>query len=150
MSAGEQADFGEIARRARQLQGEMPGIQSGLKALQATGVSGGGLVTATVSSEGRLVRLEIDSSVIDPGDPQTLAELVIAAVDGAHAAMTEQFSERMAPVASSLQDILAQLHQRPAAGGQVTPQAAPRRKNTSPRGRASRPDGQGKGATGRD
>jgi DNA-binding YbaB/EbfC family protein len=148
MSDNEQTDFGALARRARQLQGEMSSIQSDLMALQATGFGGGGLVTATVSGKGRLLALQIDPSVIDPDDPGTLAELVIAAVDSANEAMAEQRNERMTAVTDGLQSMLAGLRPGPAGGGRVVPRFAPRRPRTSPPGQASRPGGPAEDVTG--
>jgi len=142
----EQPDFGALARRARQLQGEMSNARSDLVALEATGFGGGGLVTATVSGEGRLVALQIDRSVIDPDDPETLADLVIAAVDSANETMAERRNERMTEVTDGLQSILAGLHPGPAGGGRVVPRFAPRRLPTSPQDRASRRGGRAEDA----
>jgi DNA-binding YbaB/EbfC family protein len=132
MSDNEQPDFGALAQRARQLQGEMSSIKSDMENLRATGHGGGGLVTATVSGEGRLVELRIDSSVIDPDDPQTLAELVIAAIDSANESMDQQRNERMTVVTSGLQSVLAGLRPRPETGGRVVPRVPSRRPGTSP------------------
>jgi nucleoid-associated protein EbfC len=127
MSGNEQADTGAMARQAQQLQGAMASIQSDLKDFQATGTARDGLVTATVSGEGRLVRLEIDPSVIDPRDPETLSDLVITAVDGAHQAMSKRLRERMSPVTDGLQDMLARLREARPPDGRVMPAPALRR-----------------------
>jgi nucleoid-associated protein EbfC len=139
MSENEQPDFRALAQRARQLQDDMSGVQSDLMTLRATGFGGGGLVTATVSGEGRLVELQIDRSVIDPDDPQTLAELVIAAVDSASEAMAELHKERMTEVTDGLQSVLAGLRPPPGGGGRVVPRFPSRRPGTSPPGQAARP-----------
>jgi DNA-binding YbaB/EbfC family protein len=141
MSDDEQPDFGALAQRARQLQDEMSNIQSDLVDLRATGFGRGGMVTATVSGEGRLVALQIDPSVIDPDDPETLAELVIAAVDSANDAMAERRNERVTEVTDGLQSMLAGLRSRPVAGGRVVPRFPSRRPGIPPPGRASRPGG---------
>jgi nucleoid-associated protein EbfC len=148
MSDSEQIDFGAFAQRAQQLQGEMSSVQSDLMALQATGFGGGGLATATVSGEGRLVSLHIDPSVLDPGDPETLAEMVIAAVDSANEALAERRKERMTAVTDGLEDMMTRLRPGPASGERVVPRFAPRRLPTASPGRASRPDGPAKDATG--
>jgi DNA-binding YbaB/EbfC family protein len=149
MSDQEQPDFGALAQRAQQLQGEMSSIQSDLADLRATGFGGGGLVTATVSGEGRLAELKIDPSVIDPDDPETLAGLVIAAVDSANEAMAERRNERMTEVTQGLQSMLAGLSPRPGGAGRVVPRFPSRRPGTSPRGSASRPGGPPEDVAGR-
>ncbi|MYS24864.1 hypothetical protein GA0115240_17063 [Streptomyces sp. DvalAA-14] len=131
MSDHEQVDFAALARQARRMQGEVAGVQESLAAVHATGFGGKGVVAATVSGEGRLVELKIDPSVIDPDDPQTLADLVVEAVDNAHQAVQDQRAERMSGVTDSLNGLLAGL--RPAAGpgaaGGITPltRSQPRR-----------------------
>jgi nucleoid-associated protein EbfC len=175
MSSGGQTDYGALARRVRQLQAQMSGVQPGLKDLQATGSGGGGLVTATVSGEGRLVGLDIDRSVMKPRDTRSLAELIIAAVNGASEAAAGLRSERLAPFTDGLQDLQARLRPDPPAGlgvaprlrpdppaglgvaprlrpdppagPGVTPKSAPRRRGTSPAKRAPRRGGQAGDAT---
>jgi hypothetical protein len=56
-------------------------------------------VTAVVGGDGRLIDLKIDSSVIDPDDPETLSRLVIDAVRAAHEQVAE-FSTKRAEAAS--------------------------------------------------
>jgi DNA-binding YbaB/EbfC family protein len=137
MFEDELPDLGALAQRARQLQGQMSSIQSDLADLRASGYGGGGLVTATVSAEGRLVALQIDPSVIDPDDPETLAQLVIAAVDSANDAMAGLRNERMTQVTDGMQSILAGLG--PVGGARIVPRFPSRRPGTSPPGPASRP-----------
>jgi nucleoid-associated protein EbfC len=132
MSAQEPKDFNALAERARQLQGAMSSMTSDMKNLEATGVGGGGLITATVSGEGRVLRLQIDPSVIDPRDPQTLAELIIAAVDGAHDSLEKQRSERLTPITGGLQDIVQRLHLPDDEVDQHMPQPPTRRRPNLP------------------
>ena len=99
-------DFTELGRRARQMQEEVQQVADDLQAIRATGHGGDGLVTATVSGEGRLVELQIDPSVIDPEDPQTLAELVIAAVDGANQELDRQCRERVSEITNGVSGLL--------------------------------------------
>jgi nucleoid-associated protein EbfC len=148
MTDGELPDFSALAQRARQLQGEFSSMQSDLTAVKGTGFGGGGMVTATVSGEGRLVGLQIDPSVIDPGDPETLAGLVIAAVDGANEAMAEQRNERMTEVTEGLQSMLNGLRPVRPAEGRPVPRFAPRRQRASPPAQASRPGGQAEDTAG--
>jgi nucleoid-associated protein EbfC len=144
LSDSEQGGLGALAQRARQLQDEMSRVGSDLRALEAKGFGGGGVVTATVSGEGRLVALQIDSSAIDSGDPESLAAMVITAVNGANEAVAEQRKERVTALTDGLQDVITQLRPPRPEGQRVVPRFPLRRLPTSPPG----PDGQAEGATG--
>jgi nucleoid-associated protein EbfC len=121
MPENDSIDFGALARRARDLQGQMSNIQSGLAALEATGFGGDGLVTATVSGKGRLTALRIDPSVIDPDDPETLTTMIIAAVDGANDAMLELRNDRASAITDGLQTMLDGLRPGPDDAPRVVP-----------------------------
>ncbi len=80
-------DFGALMQSAAAMQQQMAQAQASLADERATGSAGGGLVTADVDGNGRLVSLTIDPSVVDPDDVETLADLIVAAVrDGSRAA----------------------------------------------------------------
>ena len=122
----EQTDFAALAQRARQMRGEMEQVSDELMAIQATGHGGGGLVTATISGEGRLLGLRIDPSVVDPNDPETLAEMVIEAVNGASQTIKEQHAERISEITGSVSDLLAGLRRdRVVPSFAIRPPAAP-------------------------
>lgn len=74
-------DLNEIMQQAQGMASRMKEMQEEAKKQIVTGEAGGGMVTARMTGAGELVGLEIDPSVIDPGDPEILADLVIAAVN---------------------------------------------------------------------
>ncbi len=95
-------DFGELLQQAQQMQAQLATAQQELAEMQVTGTAGGGLVTATVSGAGDLVGLDIDPSVVDPADVETLADLVLAAVRDAREQVAKATAERMGPLAQGL------------------------------------------------
>ena len=95
-------DFGELLQQAQQMQAQLATAQQELAEMQVTGTAGGGLVTATVSGAGDLVALDIDPSVVDPADVETLADLVLAAVRDAREQVAKATAERMGPLAQGL------------------------------------------------
>ncbi|MFE4800205.1 YbaB/EbfC family nucleoid-associated protein [Streptomyces sp. NPDC056708] len=106
------------------------GVQEDLTGVQATGYGADGLVAATVSGDGRIVALRIDPSVIDPDDPETLADLIIVAVDSANQAVQEQRAASLAVVTDSLLSGLRPMgpgHPGPRTpGGAASPRTDPR------------------------
>jgi hypothetical protein len=76
--------------------------QQNLADLEVTGTAGGGLVSATVDGTGDLVSLEIDRSVVDPEDVETLADLIVAAVRDGHAQVQRIAADQMGSLGSAL------------------------------------------------
>ena len=78
--------------------------QQELADAEVEGTSGGGLVKARVNGQGELVDLIISPAAIDPADPaetaQTVADLVLAAVNNAYRAVGELQQEKMGPFAA--------------------------------------------------
>lgn len=72
-----------LLEQAQQMQAGMEDAQRRLAEQTVSGTSGGGLVRATVSGTGELQGLRIDPSMVDPGDVETLADLIVAAVRAA-------------------------------------------------------------------
>lgn len=90
-------DMQSLLQQATAMQEQLLAAQEELSNARVEGSSGGGLVTATVSGTGDLVDLSIDARVCDPDDPETLADLVLAAVrdasENAQRKAAEQMSE---------------------------------------------------------
>jgi len=76
-------DMQGILEQASAMQAQLVAAQHELAGARVEGTSGGGLVQATVTGTGELVALRIDPEVCDPDDPDTLADLVVAAVHNA-------------------------------------------------------------------
>jgi len=55
-------------------------VQAELKAMLLTGSAGGGLVRVEMTGEKEVVSVSIDRSAVDPGDVETLQDLVLAAL----------------------------------------------------------------------
>jgi len=63
-----------------QMQASMAAAQAELADAKVEATVGGGVVRATVSGDGELLAMKIDPSVVDPGDIETLEDLVVAGV----------------------------------------------------------------------
>jgi len=67
----------KMMQQAQAMQGK---VQAELKALLLTGSAGGGLVRIEMTGEKQVVSVSIDRSAVDPGDVETLQDLVLAAL----------------------------------------------------------------------
>ena len=99
-------DLQQLLAAAQQMQDHLMNAQQELADAEVEGTSGGGLVTARVNGQGELVDLTISPAAIDPADPadtaQTVADLVLAAVNNAYRAVGELQQEKMGPLAAGL------------------------------------------------
>jgi nucleoid-associated protein EbfC len=75
-------DFNKLMQQAAEMQAQLQKAQEEL-ANQIVEGSAGGVVTAKVTGAGRLVEIKISPEAIDPDDPETLEDLVVAAVNNA-------------------------------------------------------------------
>ena len=91
-----------LLAQAQQMQQQLLAAQDQLARTEVTGTAGGGLVTATITGAGELTGLVIDPTAIDPGDPEGLADLVVAAVRDANRAAAELQQQAMGPLAGGL------------------------------------------------
>jgi DNA-binding YbaB/EbfC family protein len=95
-------DFMKMMQAAKSLQANMAAMKDELAALSASGASGGGMVTVTVSGKGEIRALSIDPSLIRPEDKEILEDLVIAAQRDALTKLEAAVQEKMAGVAAKL------------------------------------------------
>ena len=93
-----QAGLAGLMAQAQQMQQQLLAAQEQLARTEVSGTAGGGLVTATVTGAGELTALVIDPVAIDPGDPEGLADLVLAAVRDANRAAAELQQTAMGPL----------------------------------------------------
>lgn len=75
----------EILQMAGNVQAELEKAQASLDRVEVEGSSGGGLVKVVASAKGRIVRLEIDPSLLSPDSKEMTEDLVVAAFNDARA-----------------------------------------------------------------
>ncbi len=88
-------DMMKMMGKLGELKTKMAEAQAKVAQIQASGESGAGLVKATVTGNKKLVSLEIDPSLINPGDSTMMVDLIIAAVNLAQANAEELAKEEM-------------------------------------------------------
>jgi nucleoid-associated protein EbfC len=75
-------DLNRLMQQAAEMQANLQKAQEEL-AREVVEGSAGGVVVAKVTGAGRLVEIKIAPEAIDPDDPETLEDMVVAAVNNA-------------------------------------------------------------------
>lgn len=113
VSDSDRMGLSSFTENARRMQGELAQAVEDLATVEAVGYADGGLVKAVVSGEGRILELSIDSSVIDPDDPETLSRLVITAIEEANQGIADQRAQQVGGIAEGLRGMLAGMGETP-------------------------------------
>ncbi|MGH3715164.1 MAG: YbaB/EbfC family nucleoid-associated protein [Micromonosporaceae bacterium] len=92
----------QLLLQAQKMQEQLASAQAELAEAEVTGTAGGGLVIATVSGAGELKSLDIDPSVVDPDDIETLGDLIVAAVRSATSEAQKLGQQKMGPIAGGI------------------------------------------------
>lgn len=72
-------DLGGLMKQAQAMQQKLAEAQERIAALEIEGTSGGGMVKLVLKGSGELARLDIDESLMAPGEADVVADLVLAA-----------------------------------------------------------------------
>jgi DNA-binding YbaB/EbfC family protein len=97
-------DLGGLMKQAQAMQQKLADAQAKLAELSVDGTSGGGLVKVTLKGSGELARVDLDESLMQPGESEVIADLVVAAHADAKrkldAAQAELMREAAGPLAA--------------------------------------------------
>jgi nucleoid-associated protein EbfC len=99
---GGQPNMQQLLQQAQKMQQDLARAQEELARTEVEGQAGGGLVRATVNGSGELRGLVIDPKAVDPDDTETLADLVVAAVQAAGENAQRLQQEKLGPLAQGL------------------------------------------------
>ena len=72
-------DLGSLMKQAQAMQQKLAEAQAQLAALEVEGTSGGGMVKVVLKGSGELAKVDLDESLMTPGEGEVVADLVIAA-----------------------------------------------------------------------
>jgi DNA-binding YbaB/EbfC family protein len=95
-------DLMGMMKQAKQLQEKMQGLQEEVAALEASGASGGGLVTVTVDGKGGLKSVKIDPSLAKADELEILEDLIVAAARDAKSKVEAQAEAKMKELTAGL------------------------------------------------
>ena len=95
-------NLGNMMKQAQQLQKKMADIQEKLNSIEVEGVSGGGLVKVTSTAKGEIKRINIDESILTPGEKEITEDLIVAAINDAKQKAETATQEEMKNVTGGL------------------------------------------------
>ncbi|HEY3696384.1 YbaB/EbfC family nucleoid-associated protein [Phenylobacterium sp.] len=95
-------DFGNLMKQAQAMQQKLADAQAKLAEMKVEGSSGGGMVKLTLKGSGELSGVEMDESLLAPGEGEVLADLIVAAHADAKRKLDQKQQEMMAEVAGPL------------------------------------------------
>lgn len=95
-------DFGALMKQAQAMQQKLADAQAKLAEATVEGASGGGMVKVTLRGSGELARVELDDSLLAPGEGEVVADLLVAAHADAKKKLDAQQSEVMREAAGPL------------------------------------------------
>jgi DNA-binding YbaB/EbfC family protein len=106
MQPGGQPDMSALLAQAQQMQEQLMQAQQRLSNTEVQGQAGGGLVQVTVKCTGEVVAVMIDPKVVDPGDVETLQDLIVGALADGFKQVTSMAQEHLGPLAGGMGNAL--------------------------------------------
>ncbi len=95
-------DISALLPQAQQMQQKLLEAQHQLANAEVHGQAGGGLVKVVVKGSGEVVAVEIDPKVVDPGDVETLQDLIVGAMADASKQVTRMAQEQLGSLAGGM------------------------------------------------
>ncbi|MGQ5702298.1 YbaB/EbfC family nucleoid-associated protein [Sandaracinobacteroides sp. A072] len=92
----------DIIKMATNVQAELAKAQEGLDQIEVEGVSGGGLVKVVASAKGRIIRIDIDPSLLSADSKEMTEDLLVAAFNDARARADQVASAEMQKMTAGL------------------------------------------------
>jgi hypothetical protein len=95
-------NMNQLMKQAQKMQADLARAQEEIAHLEVEGSAGGGVVTTKVNGAMELLSLKIDPAAVDPGDVETLEDLILAAVNQALKDVKRRSEEKMANIAGPM------------------------------------------------
>ncbi len=95
-------DLSSLMKQAQAMQEKLQAAQAKLAESEVDGAAGAGMVKLALTGAGALAKLDIEDSLLNPGDGEILADLIIAAHADARRKLEAKQSEIMREVAGPL------------------------------------------------
>jgi nucleoid-associated protein EbfC len=93
-------NIAQMMQQAQRMQDNLKRAQEELATVEVTGQAGGGVVTVTITGKMEPRRVHVDPSVL--GDAEMLEDLLMAALNDAHARANAESEKRMAEATAGM------------------------------------------------
>ena len=100
-SAGPQ-NMQAMLKQAQKMQEDMENLQAELDEREYDVSAGGGVVTVKISGKKEILAIDIKPEIIDPDDPETLSDILVAAVNEANRAAENDAASSMQSITGGL------------------------------------------------
>ena len=95
-------DLGGLMKQAQAMQQKLAEAQERLKVLEIEGTAGGGMVKVTLTGAGELKGVVLDEELLQPGEGEVVADLLVAAHADAKRKLDVQQADLMREAAGPL------------------------------------------------
>lgn len=95
-------NLGQMMKQVQDLQEKMQTMQEQVQALEISGSSGAGMVNVTLNGKGHMHAIKLDPAIVNSSDTDVLEDLIIAAVNDAHAKVDQTMAEEMQKLTGGL------------------------------------------------
>ncbi len=92
----------KMMKQAQEMQNKIAALQAKLEAEETDGSAGGGAVTLRINGRHELLKISIDTSLLNPDEKEMLEDLVVAAFRDAKNKIDESTSGQMNAVTAGL------------------------------------------------
>ncbi|MEN3749754.1 YbaB/EbfC family nucleoid-associated protein [Sphingomonas sp. HF-S3] len=92
----------DIMAMAQNVQAELTKAQANLDTIEVEGASGGGLIKIRATAKGRIIGMDIDDSLLNPGEKGVLEDLLAAAFNDARAKADAASQEAMSKMTAGM------------------------------------------------
>jgi DNA-binding YbaB/EbfC family protein len=95
-------DLNSLMKQAQAMQQKLADAQARIQELEVEGTSGGGMVKVILKGTGELTRVDLDESLMAPGEGEVVSDLVVAAHADAKRKLDAKNAELMREAAGPL------------------------------------------------
>jgi DNA-binding protein, YbaB/EbfC family len=95
-------DLNSLMKQAQAMQQKLADAQNRIAELEVEGTSGGGMVKVVLKGTGELAKVDLDESLMQPGEGEVVADLIVAAHADAKRKLDARQAELMREAAGPL------------------------------------------------
>ena len=91
-----------MMKKMQEIQGRLEAMQADLADKEFTAIVGSEVVSATVTGDGKLVKLKLDPDALDPADTEMLEDMICLATNNALQKAVEEKTKMMNDITGGL------------------------------------------------